>query len=200
MSTSVVRTVYKSQPIWTAKNASSRELQMVSLVLDACTCLLGPEEMTSKYHSRCATTTCGSAEMPRSSDAFNSWERLWDFFYETGRWSKSDQPWLSTATRQGWIKANAFGRIKFKTICHKKMQKACHNHWSESDWSRVCEAISVMPQLFFQFQAVHTTWILVKRSPTVPKTNKGLELCDNVHCHRTTLTMEIYSLSFIVVI
>ena len=39
-----------------------------------------------------------------------------------------------------------------------------------------------MPQLFFQFQAVRKTWIVVKRSPTVPKTNKGLELCDNVHC------------------
>lgn len=89
---------------------------------------------------------------------------------------------------------------QIQTISHKKIQKASHNHWNESDWSCVCQAISVMPQLFFQFQAVHKTWIFVKKNPTVPKTNKGLELCDHVHCHCTTLTTEIYSLSFIAVI
>ena len=51
----------------------------------------------------------------------------------------------------------------------------------------------MMPQLFFQFQAVHKTWILVKRSPAVPKTNKGLELCDNVHCHCTTHHGNLFS-------
>ena len=36
MSTCTVSTVYKSPPIWTAKDANCRELQMVSLVLNAC--------------------------------------------------------------------------------------------------------------------------------------------------------------------